>query len=677
MHELPLLINISIALIVAFIGGTIARKIGLPTIVGYLLAGIIIGPFTPGFKGDIDTIRQLAELGVIFLMFGVGLHFSFQDLWQVRDIAVPGALIQTGLATLLAYGLSQIWGWSISSGIMLGLSVSVASTVVLLRGLMDNSLLNTTHGQAAVGWLVMEDIFSVLILVLLPALAANGAAFNWQNLGFTLLKASAFVAIMFFAGVRLFPWLLNLIAHTRSRELFILAILTITLGTAMGASELFGVSLALGAFVAGAIISQSHLSHQVGADIFAFREAFSVLFFVSVGMLVNPIFLWNNIGHVLAITALIVVGKAVIVILLGLFFPRPARTFLIIAVGLAQIGEFSFIIGQAGLSLNLLTADQYSLILAGSLVSITINPLMYNLLPWLEKALRHLPGFWKRMDASTPIIEVKEEDLQDHVVIVGYGRIGKHLVDVLESLHIPLLVIESDVERIDLLNQRKIPTLYGDAANSEVVTHAHLEKARAIISTVPEDSSAATIVTAAGDINPNLTIIARAASLEGVKTLNGLGATHIVQPELEGGLELVHHTLLSLGFPLREVHSYADAVRRDNYDIDTITGEEHRSLHNLLSAFEGIEITWVTLRPESPMTGKTLAEANIRSRTGASVVAFIRNGQLTANPKSMTVFEANDRIGIIGEQDQIDTARELVEGSPEPMLGPDEIMVTE
>ncbi|MHB8114058.1 MAG: cation:proton antiporter domain-containing protein [Bellilinea sp.] len=677
MHELPLLINISIALIVAFLGGTIARKIGLPTIVGYLLAGIIIGPFTPGFKGDVETIRQLAELGVIFLMFGVGLHFSFSDLWRVRDIAIPGALIQTALATLLAFGLSQLWGWSIASGIVLGLSISVASTVVLLRGLMDQSLLNTSHGQAAVGWLVMEDILSVLILVLMPTLAMNGEGFNWQDLVVTLLKAAAFVAIMFFVGVRLFPWLLNKIAHTRSRELFILAILAITLGTAMGASELFGVSLALGAFVAGAIISQSHLSHQVGADIFAFREAFSVLFFVSVGMLVNPTFLWQNIGHVAIITALVVLGKSTIVILMGLFFPRPARTFLVIAVGLAQVGEFSFILGQAGLSLNLLTADQYSLILAASLVSITINPLMYKLLPWLEKTLQHLPGFWKRMDASIPLVELKEEDLQDHVVIVGYGRIGKHLVDVLESLHIPLLVIESDMERIDLLNQRKIPTLYGDAANSEVITHAHLGKARAIISTVPEDSSAATVVTAARDINPDLSIIARAASLEGVQNLNKLGATHIVHPELEGGLELVHHTLLSLGFPLREVHSYADAVRRDNYDIDSITGEEHRLLHNLLTAFEGIEITWATLRPESPIAGKTLAEANIRSRTGASVVAFIRGGQLTANPKSMTVFEADDRIGIIGEQDQIDAARELVEGPPEPMLGPDEIMVTD
>ncbi len=326
MHTLPLLVNITLALVVAFFGGILARRIGLPTIVGYLLAGIVIGPFTPGFVGDVETIQQLAELGVIFLMFGVGLHFSFQDLWRVRDIAIPGALLQTLLATLLGFGLTQLWGWTVPAGIVLGLSISVASTVVLLRGLMDNSLLNTSHGQAAVGWLVMEDILSVLILVLMPALAQSSGGFDFVSLGITLLKAAAFVAIMFFAGVRVIPWVLERIAMTRSRELFILAILAITLGTAMGASELFGVSLALGAFVAGAIISQSHLSHQVGADVFAFREAFSVLFFVSVGMLVNPSFLWLNLGHVAALTSLVVIGKFLIVILMGLMFPWPART---------------------------------------------------------------------------------------------------------------------------------------------------------------------------------------------------------------------------------------------------------------------------------------------------------------------------------------------------------------
>ena len=660
MHELPILINITLALIVAFVGGIIARRIGLPTIVGYLLAGIVIGPFTPGFVGDIDTIQQLAELGVIFLMFGVGLHFSFRDLWRVRDIAIPGALIQTVIASLLGFGLSQIWGWTVSAGLVLGLAISVASTVVLLRGLMDNSLLNTSHGQAAIGWLVMEDILSVLILVLMPTLSVNSGGFNWQNLVITLVKAVAFIAIMFFAGVRFIPWLLERIAHTRSRELFILAILAITLGTAMGASELFGVSLALGAFVAGAIISQSHLSHQVGADVFAFREAFSVLFFVSVGMLVNPIFLWQNLGLVASLTLLIVVGKSLIVIFVGLLFPRPARTFVVVALGLSQIGEFSFILGQAGLSLGMLESNQYSLILAAALFSITINPFMYKLLPSLEKMLRLIPAFWKKSEANIPLAEIKEEQLINHAVIVGYGQVGKHLVDILESLSIPLLVIETDADRIAILNQRNIPTLYGDAGNSEVIRHAHLEQASILVTTVPDETTATLIVTATKDLNPNLSIIARATTEEGVRYLAELGANHIVQPELEGGLELIHHALLSLGFPLQEVHRYTEAVRQDRYEFNINTDEEHQTLHDLLQAIKGIEITWMELSDCTSLIGKSLAEANIRSKTGASVVALVRNKRLIANPKSMTIFEIGDRIGVIGSNEQLELVQSLI-----------------
>jgi monovalent cation:H+ antiporter-2, CPA2 family len=663
MHEVPLLMNITIALVVAFVGGALARMIKLPTIVGYLLAGIAIGPFTPGFVGNVETIQQLAELGVIFLMFGVGLHFSFGQLWKVRDIAIPGAIIQTMIATVLGFGLSQLWGWRPSAGIILGLAISVASTVVLLRGLMDNSLLNTAHGQSAVGWLVMEDILSVLILVLMPAMSAGSGDFNWADLAVTLLKAATFVVIMFFAGTRLIPWFLERIAHTRSRELFILVVLSITLGTALGASELFGVSLALGAFVAGAIISQSHLSHQVGADVFSFREAFSVLFFVSVGMLVNPLFLWQNFGQVASLTALVIVGKTVIVILMGLFFPRPARTFLVVALGLSQVGEFSYIIGQGGLALNLLNSEQYSLILAASLISITVNPFMYKLLPVLEKWLKRVPGFWRKLEFSKPLPEIDEEKLKEHVVIVGYGEVGKHLVDVLESVNIPFLVIEAEMERIDALNQRGVATLYGDAANSEVITHAHLESARVLVCTLPDETQAALIATITRDLAPELPIIIRSATTEGVKMLADLGANHVVQPELEGGLELVHHTLLQLGFPLREVHQYTDTVRKDHYDRSLNTNEEHQSLHDLLLAFEGIEIIWMQIPSHSPLIGKTLAEANIRSKTGASVVTLIRDKKLIANPKSNTQFEMGDRIGIIGEKDQVEYAQAFVNGS--------------
>jgi CPA2 family monovalent cation:H+ antiporter-2 len=667
MHEVTLLVNIAVALVVAFIGGVIARRIGLPTIAGYLLAGIVIGPFTPGFVGDTETISQLAELGVIFLMFGVGLHFSLKDLWKVRSIAIPGALSQIAFATLFGYLVSQYWGWSPAAGIVLGFAISIASTVVLLRGLMDNGLLNTSHGQATVGWLVLEDIATVLILVLMPTLVGTSAGFNWGQLGLTLLKAAGFVLIALFAGTRLIPWILMRIAHTRSRELFILAVLAIALGIALGAAELFGVSLALGAFVAGVVVSESPLSHQVGADILPFRESFAVLFFVSIGMLVNPIYLYNNIGSILLLTALIVLGKPITTFLMGLVFPWPARTTLVVAAGLSQIGEFSFIVGQAGVALGLLDQSQYSLILAGALLSIMVNPVMFRLIRPVEKWLQRFPGLWKRLDRQGPPLPQVVESMSDHVVIVGYGRVGRHIVNLLGEMGIPHLVVEADVERGEELSRRKIPTLYGDAANSEVLTHAGLAHARALVVAGPDEDATALVVTAARDLAPDLPIIVRATSEDGTRRLTDLGAQDVIHPELEGGLEIVRHTLLQLGFPLQEIYRYTDAVRRDHYDMHINTEEEHRLLHDLVDAANSIEVNWFRLPEGSPLIGQTLADANLRARTGASVVALMREGELTANPKSMTVFQAGDRIGLIGERSEIEAAeRQLSRSESEP-----------
>jgi len=660
MHEVTLLINIVVALVVAFIGGIIARRIGLPTIVGYLLAGIVIGPFTPGFVGDTATISQLAELGVIFLMFGVGLHFSLSDLWKVRSIAIPGALIRITITIYLGFVLGQLWGWSAGSGIVIGLAVSIASTVVLLRGLMDNGLLNTSHGQAAVGWVVVEDIATVLILVLMPTLANTSGAFDWRALGITLLEAGAFVVLIVFVGRRLIPWLLLSIAHTRSRELFILAILAITLGTAMGAAELFGVSLALGAFVAGIVVSESPLSHQVGADVLPFREAFAVLFFVSIGMLVDPIYLLNNMGRVLALTALIVVGRSALTLLLGFIFPWQARTTLVVAAGLSHIGEFSFILGQAGINLGLLNQEQYSLILAGSLLSITINPLMFRLINPTEKLLQKIPILWRLFNRHGAAPLSVEETVNGHVAIVGYGRVGRHIVNLLGQMEIPYLVIESDSERLEELNQRGIPTLYGDASNSEVLTHAALERARALVVAAPNESASELIVAAARDIAPELPIIARASTEEGILQLSKLGAQDVIHPELEGGLEILRHTLLALDYPVHEIMRYMDAVRRDHYDLQLNTEEEHRTLHELMNASGAIEVNWFRLEYDNPLIGQTLAEANLRVHTGASVVAVMRNKELMANPKSWTVFEAEDRIGFIGDPEQIERVENLL-----------------
>jgi CPA2 family monovalent cation:H+ antiporter-2 len=656
MHDIPLLINIAVALVVAFIGGFLVRRIGLPPIVGYMLAGVVIGPFTPGFVGDIDTISQLAELGVIFLMFGVGIHFSLRDLWQVRDIAIPGALGQMGLATALGFGLSQLWGWSVGAGLVLGLAISIASTVVLLRGLMDNGLLDTRHGRVAVGWLVLEDLATVLILVLLPALAASTAGFDWAGLGLTVLKVALFTGLMLFVGGRVVPWLLLRIVRTRSRELFILSVLALALGTALGAAEFFGVSLALGAFLAGVVVSESPVSHQASADVVPFRDAFAVLFFVSVGMLVNPAYLWANAWQVLALTALIVVGKALIGAGLGFLFPHPARTGLVVGAGLSQIGEFSFIVGQAGLVLGLLNRDQYSLILAGSLISIMLNPLMFRLIDPAEKWLKSRTGLWAQLNRHGPAALPAGHDLSGHVVVVGWGRVGHHIVDVLGYVGAPRLVVEADATRVEQLRKLGVPTLFGDAAESEIISHARLAHARALVVTLPDEAAAQVVVGAARAAAPDLPIIARAGTQAGVNVLARLGATDVIHPELEGGLEIVRSTLLRLGFPLSQVSQYADVVRREHYDIAISTPDEHRVLQQLMAAAEGIELTWVQLDEASPLVGQSLAGADLRARTGASVIALMRDGRLQANPKSQTVFEVGDRVGLIGTAEQVEVA---------------------
>jgi len=567
MHEFPILTNITVALLIALIGGCIARLIKLPPIVGYLLAGVIIGPFTPGFVGDIHTIQELAELGVIFLLFGVGLHFSLEDLWAVRDIAIWGALFQMILSTLMVLGLTTLWGWSWPAGLVIGLAVSIASTVVLLRNLMDHGWLNTTHGQVAVGWLVLEDLATVLILVLLPAFFAKTGQPVWQAAGLAILKTAAFVILILLVGKRVIPWLLIRIAHFRSRELFIVTIIVLTLAIAVGAASFFGVSLALGAFLAGVVVHESALSHQVEVEIEPLREMFAVLFFVSIGMLVDPHLLLQRPWEVLALTAMIILGKGLIVLFLGLFFKRSARTVLVVAVALSQIGEFSFLLGQTGMRLQLIHQDQYSLLLTGALISITLNPLIFHQLPRIEQVLRKIGPLWSRLDTYAPIQQPISESLHDHVVLIGYGRVGKRVVDVFSRLQVPLLVIELDAGAITELQQRGIPSLFGDAANSDILDVARLKQAKAAVVTIPYGITILSVVATIRQIAPEVPVLTRAANEENAKQLFELEANVVIYPEIEGSIQLINDTLLYLGYTEQSVQTCIETVRKvfDDY----------------------------------------------------------------------------------------------------------------
>jgi CPA2 family monovalent cation:H+ antiporter-2 len=653
MHSASLLIDIAVVLVAAVGGGVLARRLGLPTIVGYLIAGMVVGPFTLKFVGDATTIQQFAELGVVFLLFGVGLHFSLGDLWAVRAIALPGALAQIVLVTALGFALTRLWGWSVPAGIVFGIAISVSSTVVLMRALMDRGLLNTIHGRVAVGWLVVEDIVSVLVLALLPALVpANGNGtprLTTQSLAMTLLKAAVFAILMLVAGTRFVPWLLLHIAHLRSRELFIVTVAALVFGTAVVAADLFGVSPALGAFLAGVVVSESSTRYQVSAEVLPFRETFTVLFFISVGMLVDPRHALANAGLVVALTALIVVGKSVFTVLSGFVLPAAARTMLVVGAGRSQIGEFSFILGQMGVVLGVLTLDQYSVLLAGAVLSILVNPFMFRAMPLVESLLRRVPGLWRVLDRHGPAPRSKAADLRGHVVVVGYGRVGEHLVNVLGRLNVPRLVVEIDIGRTAELERQAVPTLYGDAADSEVLDYAGLDRARALVVTLPDEIAAGVVVAAAHDQAPHLPIIARAATQAGIEQLLRLGAQEVIQPELEGGLEILRYTLVRLGFPASEVEGYANAVRHDRYDTSLALADEREALDNLLQAPPLIDVSWFRVEAESPLVGQPLSAVRFATGKPATVIAILREGQLVPHLDSTVRLRANDMVSIIGE----------------------------
>ncbi len=666
MHQdFTLFATITMAVLLAFIGGFIARKLRIPAIVGYLVAGLFISPFTPGYSADSNAAAQLAEMGVVFMMFGVGLHFSLKDLWNVRSIAVPGAILQTTLSTLLGLAISRLWGWSFEAGLVMGLSISVASTVVLLRGLADNGLLTTPHGRVAIGWLVFEDLATIAILVLMPVLVTGQGGNPILSVVWAFVKTAIFVVIMLVGGTRLLSWLLNQIAYTRSRELFTLAVVAMAVGISFMAYELFGVSLALGAFLAGVVVSESDVHHQVGAELIPFRDFFAVLFFVSVGMLVDPQVVMANIGKVIALAVLVIFGKGIITLLLGFVLPSSARTMIVVAAGLSQIGEFTFIVGSTGVFLGLLDGDQYALILAAAVISILVNPLMFRLIHPVEKFLRRFPFIWRHMERGGPTPEAFTEQMEDHVVIVGYGRVGRHIGSIMQRLGQEFLVIEQDMAYTAQLQAHGIKTMYGDAANSEILTHVCLECAKALVVTVPSETTAELIVAAAHRIAPDLPIIVRAETEDRLDDLIRLGATHVINPEMEGGLEILRYTLLTLDYSTGQIQHYIDTVRSDTYEGVWPGDRGYPLLDQLLMSTRGVEITWLPVSADSELIGRSLAETNIRSRVGASVVALVRNRKVMANPKSSVVFMEGDLLGLIGEPQELEAASRLIAPSAE------------
>ena len=558
-HNVALITTIAAALGMALAMGFIAARLNLPVLVGYLIAGIMIGPATPGFVADVELSTQLAEIGVMLLMFGVGLHFSLDDLLAVHRIALPGALAQITVATLLGMAVATFWGWNLVAGLVFGLALSVASTVVLLRALESRGLLETVNGRIAVGWLVVEDLVMVLVLVLLPPLAlwlgvASAAAQGAENRGLlttlllTLGQVSIFIGLMLVVGKRLFPWLLWQIARTGSRELFTLCVIAAAVGIAYGSAELFGVSFALGAFFAGMVMRESPLSYRAAEESLPLRDAFSVLFFVSVGMLLDPSVLIRQPLQALTVVAIIIFGKSLAAFLLVLLFRYPLNTALTVSASLAQIGEFSFILANLGVSLGVLPMEGQSLILAGAIISIALNPLVFRAIEPAQAWIRSRSKLARTLERpGDPLavlpMTVDLNRLTGQVVLVGYGRVGRRIGEALTEKGIAFVVAEENREIVEKLRESGIPAVSGDASEPAVLIQAHVARARMLVIATPDTLDVRRMIEIARTLNPRIETVVRTHSEEEAVLLEKEKDGKVFMGEHELAAGMIRHVI--------------------------------------------------------------------------------------------------------------------------------------
>ena len=573
-HEPVLIATIAISLALALIAGIVAKRLGMSPIVGYLLAGVALGPFTPGLVADTELALQLAEIGVILLMFGVGLHFSLRDLAAVRSIAIPGALGHIAVASILGTAVGILLGWDVGQAIVLGLAISVASTVVLIRALTERGELLSTQGRIAVGWLIVEDLFTVAVLVLLPSLVGGHRRYDevgsrghrsvtwpWRSLVPGSSRSSILVV-----GTRLLPRLLDLVAGLRDRELFTLSAVAIALGIAYISNSVFGVSLALGAFLAGAVVSESDTSHQVAADALPLRQIFSVLFFVSVGMLFDPGFLIANVPAVVAVVLVVLVATPLAAFGTVALLGQQPRVGLTVAAGVAQIGEFSFILATSAYALGIFPADGIQLVVSAAIVSITVNPFLFAAIDPLARRIANRPRLAAMVGARatelSSLPESEEPPLRSHAVVIGSGRVGRLVIGALDRRGFPFVVISSERHDVQRLRDQGYPALFGDASNIEVLKHAHLETARVLVVAIPDEHASGLVVHHARDINPGIALVVRTHSTSQMATLGAIGGNvQPIQGELELGVQMARYALRRFGVSTIEAEAIAEGLR--------------------------------------------------------------------------------------------------------------------
>ena len=637
--------DIALILVAALLGGLVAQRLGLPLILGYILAGIVVGPNTGGpTVSSVHDIELLAEIGVALLLFTIGLHFSLDELAPVRRVALVGTAVQMVLTIAFGYGLGRLLGFGWQEAVWFGALLSLSSTAVVLKSLSEQGVMGTLSSRVILGMLIVQDLAVVPLIVVLPELGNIGEGLS--DLGVAALRAALFTAVMLAFGRRVLPWLMARVAAWNSRELFLISVVAIGLGVGY-ATYLFGLSFAFGAFVAGLVLSQSDYSHQALADVEPLRDVFAMLFFVSVGMLLDPAFLLENAGTVALVVGLVFVVK-------GLVFAGTVRTFgygniipFAVGLGLFQVGEFSFVIARVGLDAGAITQRSYSILLTTAVITMALTPFAMRLAPLLY-------GRWRERYSKEAMstFNLPETGLRDHVVIAGYGRVGSFVARLLARLEQPFAVVDSNPGRGDEARGSGYPVVYGDAGAEPVLEAAGVRRARLVIVTVPDPVGAHLVVTRVRALNPNVHVVARTATVEQLEELGRLGVYEAVHPESEAGLELGRQALSHLGLAAGDVQRFADEVRRELYAPITRQGTDGDLLAQLGRASRQIETEWVRLPEGSPLGGRTIGELGVRTKSGASIVAIVRDDLVLANPGPDARFEPGDLVGVLGSPEQ-------------------------
>lgn len=652
--------DIAIVMVAALIGGLIAQQLRQPLVIGYILAGVLVGPYTGGVTvSGVHEIELLAEIGVALLLFALGLEFSLKELKPVRNVALIGTPIQMALTMALGFSVGRwLLGFEWITAVWLGALLAPSSTMITLKTLMSQGRMGTLSSRVMIGMLIVQDLAIIPLMIVLPQLSNPDV--SWGLLGWAAVKAILFLSLMLLLGTRLLPRLLAYIANWNSREFFLISITAIGLGIGY-ATYLIGLSFAFGAFIAGLVLSESDYGHQALGDIIPLRDLFSLLFFASVGMLLDPSFLIANVGIILLLVLLASLGKSLIFGGLSRLFGYGNVVPMAVGLGLFQVGEFSFVLARVGLSGAHISNDLYALILTTAIITMVLTPLISGFTAPIYARLQ------RRRRGREPLqtVNLPRSGLHDHIVIAGGGRVGEHIARVLQRLSLSFVLIELDHGRVESLKEAGYPVIFGDAALPEVLDAAQIREARLLLITVPALINTQSIVDEVRAIHPTLHMVARAESIEQMRTLHEHGVYEVVQPHFEASLEMTRQALLHLDVPGTEIRKYADAVRRELYAPLYQRVDDAQILERLHGALHLAELNWTTLTPDSPVVGHALDELHLRQETGVSVVAFTRNGELHFNPAPDHRFLEGDKVGVIGNSAQIEAFRRLARAPSE------------